>query len=107
MGINNDVEQRRIEERPDWSLASACEGRTCIQNPKKNRYTERVFSMLPQIDFPDPLRYFRSVLGRGAGPISSRACFSDQLRTPVRKGTLVDPPKSLGELNTQAVGGQA
>src|SRR6266478_2104908 len=74
MGINNDVEQRRIEERPDWSLASACEGRTCIQNPKKNRYTERVFSMLPQIDFPDPLRYFRSVLGRGADPISSGAC---------------------------------
>jgi len=76
------------------------------REPLKYRYTERIFWMLPEIDFPGPVRYFRSVLGRGADPISSRACFSDQLRTPVRKGTLVDPPKSLGELNTQAVGGQ-
>ncbi len=59
------------------------------REPQKNRFTERVFSMLPQIDFPDPLRYFRSVLGRGADPISSRACFSDQLRTPVRKGQVL------------------
>ena len=41
----------------------------------KNRYAERVFWMLPKIDFLAPLRYFCFVLGRGADPISSWACF--------------------------------
>ena len=45
------------------------------REPLKNRYTERIFWMLPEIDFPGPVRYFRSVLGRGADPISSRARF--------------------------------
>jgi hypothetical protein len=58
-------------------------------NPRdapKNRYVERVFWMLAKIDFRRLLRYFRLVLGRGAVAISSGACFSDQLRTPTRKG---------------------
>jgi hypothetical protein len=59
------------------------------RGPPKNRYAKRVFWMLNKIDFLSSLRYFHFVLGRGADPISSRACFSDQLRTPVRKGNLL------------------
>src|ERR1700747_1245601 len=55
----------------------------------KNRYVERVFWMLAKIDFRRLVRYFRLVLGRGADPISSGACFSDQLRTPTRKGQVL------------------
>lgn len=55
----------------------------------KNRYVERVFLMLAKIDFRGLVRYFRLVLGRGADPISSGACFSDQLRTPARKGQVL------------------
>jgi len=75
--------------------------------PPKNRYDVRVFWILPEIDFPSPVRYFRCVLGRGADPISSRACFPISFGCPCERGLVVDPPKSLGELNTQAVGGQA
>jgi hypothetical protein len=55
----------------------------------KNRYVERVFWMPAKIDFRGLLGYFRFVLGRGADPISSGACFSDQLRTPARKGQVL------------------
>jgi hypothetical protein len=61
-------------------------GRVNPRRASKNRFTERVFLMFTKIDFPSVLRYFRQVLGRGADPISSRACFSDQLRTLERKG---------------------
>ncbi len=55
----------------------------------KNRYVECVFWMLAKIDFRGLVRYFRLVLGRGADPISSVARFSDQLRTPARKGQVL------------------
>ena len=53
---------------------------------QKTDMTNASFGCLTRFDFPSLLRYFYFVLGRGADPISSRACFSDQLRTPARKG---------------------
>jgi hypothetical protein len=55
----------------------------------KNKCVQRVFWMTVKIDFPTLVGYFRLVLGRGADPISSRACFSDQLRMPARKGQVL------------------
>src|SRR6266404_229934 len=57
-----------------------------LSGRQKTDMTNASFGCLTRFDFPSLLGYFHFVLGRGADPISSRARFSDQLRTPARKG---------------------
>jgi hypothetical protein len=57
--------------------------------PQKTDTPNASFGCFQRLTFPARSAIFVSVLGRGADPISSRACFFDQLRTPARKGQLL------------------
>src|SRR6266852_2780045 len=108
MGIRNDVEQRRIVERLDWGLVSACEGKICIQNhPPKNRCTERVFSMLRRLTFPARSATFVLYLVEVRIPLVAGVLFRSASDARAKGASAVDPPKSLRQLNAGRLGARA